>query len=280
MVIKYSEGVLDKLTDKKKEELPALIFLLHNEYGYLSTGTIENADEEPDFEIRLENNKETIGVEHRRCFRDNVDSLTEVQVSFTKICESIISELKEIAAQNINPNGEPNHLIVQVFRDKMYAKKSNEEKKKVSGEIKMLLMHKYLGTQRSKTDYIYDASFYYDPFIFNHDIKIDIEPTMANYISFLTQLNPDPVLECIAEKEKKLTSYRQLDKNKDIKRWWLIVEIPRTSFLDTYGYKLPTGFSSNYDKIFIVKMHSRDIGTYKIYDRLYDFTNKGIMKDL
>ena len=185
-----------------------------------------------------------------------------------------------MAARHIHPNGEPNHLIVQVFRDKMYAKKSNNEKKKVSGEIKMLLMHKYLGTQRSKTDYIYDASFYYDPFIFNHDIKIDIEPTMANYISFLTQLNPDPVLECIAEKEKKLTSYRQLDKNKDIKRWWLIVEIPRTSFLDTYGYKLPTGFSSNYDKIFIVKMHSRDIGTYKIYDRLYDFTNKGIMRDL
>ena len=129
MVIKYSEGVLDKLTDKKKEELPALIFLLHNEYGYLSTGTIENADEEPDFEIRLENNKETIGVEHRRCFRDNGDSLTEVQVSFTKICDSIISELKEIAARNIHPNGEPNHLIVQVFRDKMYAKKSNNEEK-------------------------------------------------------------------------------------------------------------------------------------------------------
>lgn len=67
---------------------------------------------------------------------------------------------------------------------------------------------------------------------------------------FESQTDMEPVIESVRKKEKKLTEYRQLPKNKTIQEYWLAVVIPFNEYCTIKGSAAL--LDSQYDRIYLI----------------------------
>ncbi len=66
------------------------------------------------------------------------------------------------------------------------------------------------------------------------------------------QLNEKVLLECINKKEEKLSAYKNRLENKAIRQFFLVIYFSFNEHAELRGYKLPGGFETKYDRIYLV----------------------------
>lgn len=66
------------------------------------------------------------------------------------------------------------------------------------------------------------------------------------------KLNEKVLLDCIKQKEKKLTKYKSLKENSTIQEYYLVIYFPVKEHAELRGYTLPESFKSNYNRIYLV----------------------------
>lgn len=65
-------------------------------------------------------------------------------------------------------------------------------------------------------------------------------------------LNEQVLLDCIKQKEKKLTKYKSLKENSTIQEYYLVIYFPVKEHAELRGYSLPESFDTNYNRIYLV----------------------------
>ena len=74
-----------------------------------------------------------------------------------------------------------------------------------------------------------------------------VTPVRAGY--YIT-LDAKYVLNCLEKKERKLSRYKKLSKNRDINEYWLFICNPSNTFCDLEDFKMPE-FKSSFDRVYI-----------------------------
>jgi hypothetical protein len=66
------------------------------------------------------------------------------------------------------------------------------------------------------------------------------------------KLNEKALLDCIGVKDLKLKGYKNLDENKTISEYYLVVFFPIKEHAELRGYSLPEDFETGYNRIYLV----------------------------
>lgn len=273
-MIKYEflDNVSEKQEKRKKQELDALLFSLPFIFADNTTvNIIECSNERPDLKIQIQDDSDIIGIEHTQCYPTCNDDLGEAKTSYRKICTPIIEKIKKSSLFADMGGKAPNHFVIKIYHEKLFCRISKLDKNRIYKEITMLINNKAKKESRCSTNIISDISFWYDKDTSDIEISIDIESNMTYLVSQIANLNPNPIIERIKKKELLLAEYKQNPANSNVNKWWLMIQIPRFSYLNPLSYELPEDFSSNYDKIILVKDSGLGIGTYILYDKSIEY---------
>lgn len=258
----------EKQRKKKEVELKALQFFLSVILQSNDTVTIhECSRERPDFKIRINDSEQIIGVEHTECHVKGGNFLSSSYSFYMELCKTVVDELKADKFWAGDNEFIPNYFVVKVNHDKLFTKTPQKDKDKIKDEFKMLIEYKSGKSKRWNTEYIADVSLDFNPMIIGYGDRIDIQSNMLFLTPRITEIESDPVIYRIEDKESKLSEYKNIVINSEISQWWLIIQIPRTSFLNICRYSLPDSFTSNFDKIFLIKDYSIDSGVINLYDK-------------
>lgn len=263
---KFLDSLPEKQKKKKKIELGALQFSLPFIFADNTTvNIIECSNERPDLKIQIQDNSDIIAIEHTQCFPTCNDDLGEAKALYRKKLTPIIEKIRTTGVFADMGDKTPNHFSFKIHHEKLFCTISELDREEINREVIMFINNKAKKQSKYATNIFSDISFWYDKYI--NDIEIDIESNMAYLVPRITDLNPNPIIKRIAEKEHLLAGYKQNPANSNVNKWWLMIQIPRFSYLNPLGYKLPEDFSSKYDKIILVKDSGLGIGVYTLYDK-------------
>lgn len=249
----YLDTLNEKHITKKRTELNALIFSLNFILKEGTTVTIvECSKEKPDLKIRINDDPDIIGVEHTRCYPTGNDELSESKSAYRKTCKLTIDQYRKDNTLVDKEGKLANHFTVSIFHDKLYKRLSKNDKVQIRDEIVMLINSKVGKGKRSATNIISDVAFRHDNLINDSETQIDVESNMLYLVPRIQDMSIDPIMKLISTKEKLLNEYKQRPSNTNVVKWWLMLHIPKSSYINPSNYTLPIDFSTDYDKIYIV----------------------------
>ena len=211
--------------EDKKYELFSISPLLE-ELG-ISIKTIKLDEERPDFSFEYEGKK--IGLEETKCkyrkryyVNDNV---------IHAVLHSIRPELEE--------RGESRISMKIYFKENVYKRINfNEE------ELKQEIWSHYENQPANKK--------YIEELIIEH---VDSEFIQIQMFLNKEQIEIDPnvIYKSISQKEDRLEGYKQLEKNKDINEYWLVIRMWDNSI--SYINQSFSEIDTKYDRIYLVSHH-------------------------
>lgn len=118
---------------------------------------------------------------------------------------------------------------------------------------------------RQKKQQIFDEidNFLFPHGEFNNDyvesVDIDPAPNLSHtkvsicYVGVYEDIDEGLLFSRIKDKDKKLRRYKQLDKNKNLKEYYLLIFIPELHQVDIKGYQLPKDFKTDYNRIYLTR---------------------------
>ena len=268
MNIVFPNNITEKEKDKKLKELKVIqSILFNNELSKVKDDITVYCDEKPDFNITTSEGRK-IGVEVTKYFPFKEDIITENENELKKLCSEILEsvQISKIIENEFNPL---NELLlfppkIKIFFNHSFILNGNIKRNKKIIRNELINWIEY---NRNKTTYpntnIIDkveifvtvkkgvkSSLYIDLHNKSNHVEIDVFSSMMYLISHIDMFN-NIEANTLKDKEAKLKEYKLLEKNKDIKEWWLCIEVPRTANVKTIGYKLPQNIKTDYDNIYI-----------------------------
>ncbi len=268
MNIVFPNDITEKEKDKKIKELKVIqSILFNNELSKVKDDITVYCDEKPDFNITTSEGRK-IGVEVTKYFPFKEDIITENENELRKLCIDTLEKVQidRIIEEDFNPQNELFLLPpkIRIFFNHSFILNGKIKKNKATIENELITWVEY---NRNKTTYpntnIIEkveicttvkentkSSQNLELHNKNNHIVIDIYSSMMYLIPHIDEFN-NIWQNTLKEKEEKLKEYKLLEKNKDIKEWWLCIEVPRTANVKTIGYKLPQNIKTDYDNIYI-----------------------------
>lgn len=191
-----------------------------------------------------------LGLEITKCYVDDSNS-HRIKSDLKKICEDSV---KDIQKQTNSCHG-INYVLVTFTHEIMVGKPY------VRNELKSELKDFILNGNNKQGKYIVNIDMGYSIIYPKDYLNISIISEMAYIVPTIEEVvnmqeqanivNYDPIQRSIREKEQKLVLYKQRTVDL-VGEWWLCIEIPDDAFMNSISYQLPTDFTSEYDKIFLV----------------------------
>lgn len=206
----------------------------------------------------LEKDGLTIGIEVVSCFpdEDGNGSYNALESRVYSICRDYSNKLKH--------EGIRGRLGAITFTDAAYridrAVSTHRFKQIVYEEIERKIAQINLGRKlrtREEREYyinqlatgVFDRK--YVESVSYHDMRErDLVEFFPMRVGYYSTIDSKYVLACIENKERKLSRYKEMSKNKSIKEYWLFICIPSYSFCDIDGFEMPA-FQTSFDKVFI-----------------------------
>lgn len=249
---------------KKEDEFHIVSFFLDSFNKFEGKSISVEFYEGPDFILYSENTIfNNVALEVTKCYFDKKWNSQKIDTELKLICKHVINELL-----NECKLPKANYFNIKFNHSVMINGRYNIE------ELKMELKSFIINGNRQSGNFISSVEFDYLEYCFENELIINISSDMAYIvpkINDILQINHgmckkdlDPVLRCIFEKEKKLDIYKQ-DNKRNISQWWLCIEIPENAYIDPSLYKLPNGYISKFDKIFLVTEAVYGYGTHLIF---------------
>ena len=267
MNIVFPNNITEKEKDKKRKELKVIQSILFNTELLKEEDITIYCDEEPDFNITTSEGRK-IGLEVTKYFPFKYDINTENENELRKVCIDTLErvQIDRIIEDDFNPQNELFLLPprIRIFFNHSFILNGKIKKNKATIENELITWVEY---NRNKTTYPntniiekveicttvkenIKSSQDLELHNKNNHIVIDIYSSMMYLISHIDKF--DNIWQnTLKDKEEKLKGYKLLEKNKDIKEWWLCIEVPRTANVKTIGYKLPQNIKTDYDNIYI-----------------------------
>lgn len=226
--------------------------------------------EKPDFFLYSnEESSKKLGLEITDCYvnTESNRNILSIYSDLEKICKEVVDDI--VKNNCIASHKRINYINVTFTHEIMIG--AQFDKKGLKSELRNFILDKdkYNGEYVCKVDVGYSVVYPEDK------LKILLNSNMAYIVPRIGDVvqiqknygieNPDPVLRCIAEKEKKLVAYKQGCKYA-ISEWWLCINIPENAYLNPVSYNLPENFTSKYNKIFLVTRAFYGCGVHLIYN--------------
>lgn len=223
---------------KKKEELMISTLLLH-QLGFEPDDKMSS--EEPDIIVP---SKEygIIGIEVTK-YLNKTDSAC--LNNFKKVLEDYAEMFDEKKKTNIRYNPNISYRIT-VFLHGAFAphmKDCRQKKEQLFHELDNILFPKDLIVDN---DYVSSVSIYEA----SHLSKTKISVT---YLGVYENIDERLLISRIKDKEEKLRRYKRLDKNKNLKEYYLLIYIPELHQVDIKGYHLPNDYKTDYNRIYLTR---------------------------
>ena len=214
--------------------------------------------EGPDFLVYSENNpSDKIGLEITKCYINDKHNSPAINSDLEKICKEVIQDIQHTENTNLS---HINYIDVKFAHEVMVG--YQYDKKILKSELKKML----LDNKTSVGKYVKEAKAGYSYAYIENNLKITIFSEMMYIVPRISDIELDPVLNNIEIKEKKLGIYKQKDHD-SVNNWWLCIEIPKDAYLNPSLYKLPSGFKSNYNKIYVSTLSFWGHGTHLIFSK-------------
>ncbi len=214
--------------------------------------------EGPDFLVYSENNpSDKIGLEITKCYINDKHNSPAINSDLEKICKEVIQDIQHTGNTNLS---HINYIDVKFAHEVMVG--YQYDKKILKSELKKML----LDNKTSVGKYVKEAKAGYSYAYIENNLKITIFSEMMYIVPRISDIELDPVLNNIEIKEKKLGIYKQ-KYHDSVNNWWLCIEIPKDAYLNPSLYKLPSGFKSNYNKIYVSTLSFWGHGTHLIFSK-------------
>ena len=214
--------------------------------------------EGPDFLVYSENNpSDKIGLEITKCYINDKYNSPAINSDLEKICKEVIQDIQHIGNSNLS---RINYVYVKFAHEVMVG--YWYDKKVLKSELKKML----LNDKTSAGKYVKEAKAGYSYAYIENDLKIIIFSEMMYIVPRISDIELDPILNIIKQKEKKLGVYKQ-NYHDSVNNWWLCIEIPKDAYLNPSLYKLPSDFKSNYNKIYVSTLSFWGHGTHLIFSK-------------
>lgn len=265
---KYWSDFNEKEKIKKEEEFNVVSFFLNNyspvrELFHKTNNICVEFYEGPDFLVSLdEDSYEKIGLEITCCFADKKRNALSLYSDLKKLCEEVIRNINK--TENRNFYQDINYINVTFTHKVMIGELY--DKNKLKSELKDFIICK----NKHDGEYVSHVETGYSVVYHNLNISVYFDmmyivPRICDVVQIQKEKG-DPVMLCIAEKEKKLACYKQNCKF-SVHEWWLCIDVPKSAFMNPVSYHLPEKFTSEYDKIFLITQSIYGYGVFLIYGR-------------
>ena len=223
---------------KKKEELMISTLLLH-QLGYEPDDKMSS--EGPDIIIPSKEHG-NIGIEVTK-YLNKTDSAC--LNNFNKVLEdyAVLFDKKKKEDIRYDPNIS---YRIRVFLHGAFAphlKDVRQKKEQLFNELDTILFHKEMFVDN---EYVASVSIYEAPHLSKTKISVA-------YLGVYEDIDERLLFTRIKDKEKKLRRYKQLDKNKNLKEYYLLIFISELHQMDIKSYKLPKDFKTEYNRIYLTK---------------------------
>ena len=264
---------------QKEQEFDVVSFFLYNCPAVKDVFEGEDSlcvefDEGPDFFVySSEESSKKLGLEITDCYvniesnRKKKRNLNSVYSDLKKICARVVEDIQKEDKANLYQK--VNYIDVTFTHEVMIG--ANFDKDKLILELKDLIINK----NKHDGEYVFQVDIGYSVFYPENGLKVSLNSNMMYIVPRISDVvqiqkdagveNYDPVLQSIAQKEKKLVDYKQKCKYA-VHKWWLCINFPEMAYIDPTPYRLPDNFKSKYDKIFLVTRAFFGCGVHLIYE--------------
>lgn len=190
-------------------------------------------DDRPDILLPSKNNR-TIGIE----------VVTYSTHKYEKAEDALYKILDEYIEERLDKRSEKRYEIGVLFNDLSIPIDINfqKEKAQIFDELDDLLF-RHLPLKNYQ--YFADVTIAENP---------GVERSFIGQDTFVVydDLNEQILLDCIKQKEKKLTEYKSLKENSTINEYYLVIFFPVKEHAELRGYTLPDSFETKYNRIYLV----------------------------
>ena len=223
---------------KKKEELMISTLLLH-QLGYEPDDKMSS--EGPDIIIPSKEHG-NIGIEVTK-YLNKTDSAC--LNNFNKVLEdyAVLFDKKKKEDIRYDPNIS---YRIRVFLQGGFAPSIKEWKHKKECIFEEIDRYLFPSQSLINNEYVEYANKYEAPNLPKTKVEL-------SYIGVYGEIDEELLFSRIRDKEEKLKKYKTLEKNKELKEYFLLIFIPELHQVDIKGYQLPKDYKTEYDRIYLTK---------------------------